>query len=196
MKTIAFIVILVICLTSHAQEKSVAEYPHNEIKLNAFNLMAYQAIDLSYEYLQHKNHTLGIGILFKLHEVEPQDKYLTLEIDENRNFSITPYYRRYFSKKYAKGFFIEGFCMLTSGKEFTKDREIINENGMIEERTVTSSIYTVLHFGISLGIKMVSKNDFAVDIYFGVGTSPIKNRNMKNDIEQVSRGGIALGYRF
>jgi len=188
MKTVVLTVILIVTFNSDPQEKNVAETPHNEIKLNAFNLVVYQAIDLSYEYLQHENHTSGLGIFFKVNSAVPQDIPFRPEVDTNRNFSVTSYYRRYFSKKYAKGFFMEGFGMLSAGKFFTS----IPTEDMFEK--FTSESYAIFRFGLTTGVKVVSKKGFAIDIYFGVGTTP--KRNVMSDIELVSRGGVSFGYRF
>jgi len=38
-------------------------------------------------------------------------------LDAYRTFSITSYYRHFFSNQCAEGFFVEGFTMLYSGKD-------------------------------------------------------------------------------
>ena len=36
--------------------------------------------------------------------------------DEDTNFLISPFYRRYFGKRYASGFFVEGFGTFGSNR--------------------------------------------------------------------------------
>ncbi|MFT5941584.1 MAG: hypothetical protein ACI9AV_001426 [Sediminicola sp.] len=168
-KLLAFLLISSIAATGWSQDMPNDEQTTNELKLNTFNLIAFNFVDVSYENLLNKESSLGISILFNLRE----DNDI---LDYFRNFSITPYYRQYFSKQYAKGFFAEGFGMLNSGKRFDD-----------------SDNYTDFALGISVGGKFVTQKGFVVEIYSGLG------RNLLEDEfapEVVTRGGISMGYRF
>lgn len=77
-----------------SQDMGDKSQPSSEVKINAFNLIAFTFIDLSYETLLNEEASLGVGILFNLGS---DDEIF----DEIRDFSITPYYRQYFSKKYV-----------------------------------------------------------------------------------------------
>ncbi len=181
MKKIATLSLLLILASTHLfaqQEKSLQQEKSNELKINAFNLIVFKAIDLSYERLIDEESSYGASLLFTLGNDEIFD-YI-------REYSVAPYYRRYFSKGYAKGFFVEGFGMLNGYKDnFHYDS---NSNSYTEEK------YTDFALGISIGGKFVSKKGFVVDIYTGIG------RNLFNSdesfIDVVTRGGITLGYRF
>ena len=146
-------------------------------------MAVYQAIDVSYEYLQHENHSFGINFFIKINGVDGEDTYLHLEVEHNRNFSITPYYRRYLSKKYAKGIYLEGFGMVSSGKYTVFSDDI---NPPIKK-------YTNLSAGLSAGIKLVTKGGFTIDCYFGLGAPLINNGAFDRG---VTHGGISIGYRF
>jgi len=108
----------------------------HELKLNATNLNIFAYLDGAYERLINEESSFGVSLLFSFSDDALLD-------DEQRTFSITPYYRRYFSKKYAKGFFVEGFAMLNSGDESIL---ITDLNGNVLE----DGSYTDLALGISV----------------------------------------------
>lgn len=149
----------------------------NELKINMTNLIIFKWVDVSYERILNEESTFGVGVLVSL-DPDNEDGF-----EEYRTFSITPYYRHFFSKKYAQGFFVEGFGMLHSGK----DEYFINSDfSNYEEK------YTDFAVGISAGAKFVTKRGFVAEIYLGIGRDLLGN----SDIEVVGRGGIAIGYRF
>ncbi len=180
-KIIIFSLLTVLCASFvQAQEDEMDSLERNEIKINAFNLIALTFLDVSYETLLNEESSFGIGILFNVGD----DNFL----DEYRTFSLTPYYRQYFSKKYAEGFFVEGFGMLNSGKEEYYIYDDFNGTDYI-----TEDKYTDFAVGISVGGKFVTKRGFVAEIYAGIGRNLIGGDNFP-DI--VGRGGISLGYRF
>ena len=141
------------------------------------NLIIFKWFDVSYERILNEESTFGVGVLVSL------DPDYDDGIEEYRTFSITPYYRHFFSKKYAQGFFVEGFGMLHSGK----DEYFVNSDFSNNEDK-----YSDLAVGISAGAKFVTKRGFVAEIYLGIGRDLLRN----SDIEVVGRGGIAVGYRF
>lgn len=163
------------------QDNDQQELDRDELKINVFNLIAFEFADFSYERLINEEASFGLGLLFKVGGVDDSDDFY-------RTFSLTPYYRRYFSKGYASGFFIEGFGMLNSGEE-----EIFDFDEQAGELVLSGDNYTDFALGISVGGKFISSRGFIAEIYAGIG------RNFFNtDIspEIVSRGGISLGFRF
>lgn len=173
------LIISVVCL-GQSQDISNDSQPRDEFKINAFNLIAFTYMDLSYERLLHEEASLGVSVLFNV----GNDNEI---LDYFRNFSITPYYRQYFSKQYAEGFFVEGFGMLNSGEDYYYS---FDDQG---NETNSGETYTDFALGVSVGGKFVTKRGFIAEIYTGLG------RNLLGDDtapEIVSRGGISLGYRF
>ncbi len=173
------LIISVVCL-GQSQDISNDSQPRDEFKINAFNLIAFTYMDLSYERLLHEETSLGVSVLFNV----GNDNEI---LDYFRNFSITPYYRQYFSKQYAEGFFVEGFGMLNSGEDYYYS---FDDQG---NETNSGETYTDFALGVSVGGKFVTKRGFIAEIYTGLG------RNLLGDEtapEIVSRGGISLGYRF
>lgn len=183
MKKIVCLIVLAItslgAIQAQDSDQTSTSQARNEIKLNAFNLIAFSFLDLQYEYLLNEEASLGISVLFNLGE---DDEFL----DESRQFSFTPYYRQYFSNKYAKGFFVEGFGMLNSGEE---QFIIFEGDGSVNN----GGTYTDFALGVSVGGKFVTKRGFVAEIYTGIGRN-LLNSNFAPEL--VTRGGISLGYRF
>ena len=181
-KLFTYVVLFVFCANFIQAQKGENDVQgRNEIKLNASNLIAFTFLDVSYETLLNEESSLGLGVLVNVGD----DNFL----DEYRTFSLTPYYRQYFSKKYAKGFFVEGFGMLNSGKEEYYVYDDINGTDY-----VTDDKYTDFALGISVGGKFVTQRGFVAEIYGGLGRNLIGGNQYFSEV--VGRGGIAIGYRF
>lgn len=153
--------------------------PKHELKLNATNLIVAAYLDGAYEYLINEETSLGVGLLVGLGEDDILDGY--------RTFSLTPYFRQFFSKGYAKGFFVEGFGMLNTGRIDDYVFEGFPDEGMYIEEP-----YTAFALGISIGGKFVTKRGFVAELYAGVGRNLIGT----DWPDFVGRGGVSLGYRF
>lgn len=177
-KIILSAILFFVSLSFFAQEK---EPEQKELKINMSNLIGFKWLDASYEQLLSDESSFGVGALVSLdNQVEAIDSY--------RTFSITPYYRQFFSTKYAQGFFVEAFTMLHSGKDYSylyadfppyMSSEIVNN-------------YTDLAVGISVGGKWVTKRGFVAEVYAGIGRDLLN----QSPSEVVGRGGISIGYRF
>ena len=177
MKKMALLVLLFVTTISIAQEKE-KKYPQDlnkkhELKLNAFNLIALSSVDVSYEYLINKDSSFGVGVFYNFNDAD--DILL-------REFSLTPYYRWFFSERFAsRGFFVEMFGML-------------NANG--DENSNFTRKETNFAIGISVGGKFVTTKNFVAEVYLGVGRNLINGKENILDSNIVGRGGISLGYRF
>ena len=194
-KNLLLLLLTLFSLQFTAQEKEGTKeikYPQDvdkkyEFKINTFNLIAFAAIDISYERLIDKNSSYGVAVFYNFSD------YADSDIAFPKKFSITPYYRWFFSEnKYARGFFIEGFGMLNTYQDnYSYD---FNSNyGKIETQTSFA-------LGISVGGKFVITEGFTAEVLAGVGRNLIKGeshesyQDFQNEI--VGRFGISLGYRF
>jgi hypothetical protein len=187
-----FLIFLSSQLTGQDSENSEeSEYPQDvekkyELKLNAFSLIAFSAIDISYERLINENSSYGVAVFYNLSDYADDD------IVFPKKFSITPYYRQFFyENKYARGFFIEGFGMLNTYQDYYNNYEY--SYNKVETQTSFA-------LGISVGGKFVIKEGFTAEVLGGVGRNLIKgeNDNDSNDFANniIGRFGISLGYRF
>ena len=158
-----------------------------ELKLNAFNLIAFAAIDISFERLIDENSSYGVAVFYNFSD------YADSDIAFPKKFSITPYYRWFFSEnKYARGFFIEGFGMLNT----YQDDYSYNYNGNYGKIETQTSFA----LGISVGGKFVITEGFTAEVLAGVGRNLIKGESNEGyqdfQNEVIGRFGISLGYRF
>ncbi len=171
-KLLLVLAITAVSLTNYAQEKS-DNFPQDidkkhELKFNALTLVAGPWLDFSYEYLIDEESSFGVSAT-----------YNTNRSENDLNYMLTPYYRRYFSGKYARGFFVEGFGALYSAREFT----FFSPNAPFE---------TGFALGVSVGGKWVSKKGFTAELVLGVGRNLIDN----DALDAIGRIGISMGYRF
>lgn len=177
--------------TLHAQEQQT-NYEKNEVKINAFNLIIFKALDVSYEHILNPNSTVGISVLANL---QNEPGWLS-DISEmpfyNEHIAITPYYRHFFMNRYAKGFFLEAFGMFNNQKIFEEYHNWGDDDETHYDYTGRSSNFAV---GIAVGGKVVSRKNFVFEFFGGVGRNIIQS---EPDIatELVPRVGINLGYRF
>ncbi len=159
---------------SQEKEKEKIDFPRNEIKGNALFLVI-GALEGTYERLLNEESGVGVSLFV------PYDNSIDV------NFSLTPYYRFYFGKKPAAGFFVEGFGMLNS---YDDTIYLTGTNSYIE-KDVTRTDFAL---GFGLGAKWMTKNGFLFEINAGVGRNLFNSSD--SDFEIVGRGGITLGYRF
>ena len=150
----------------------------NEVKFNVLSPLI-GTFEATYERNLSDKSSLGISALYVFNNKNS---------NEDVNYMLSPYYRRYFGKKYASGFFAEGFGMFSSidGKKiydtsdsltFTKGSDVID-----------------FSLGIGLGSKWVTKSGFIFEVNLGTGKL-LFNAN-KTDHDHVARFGFHLGYRF
>jgi hypothetical protein len=180
MKNVLVLVFLSLFTFGYSQEKEKITFPKNELKGNALFLVL-GAVEVTYERLLNEESGVGVSFFVPFDNINP-------------NFSLTPYYRFYFGKKPAAGFFVEGFGMLNSYtyKYYYYAYEDFPPYTTIE--TVTKENITDFSLGFGLGGKWVTKRGFIFEINGGVGRNLFNSKDA--DYEIVGRGGITLGYRF
>ena len=188
MKKNTLLILLFVVTLSIAQEKEEI-YPQDinkkhELKLNTFNLIAFSSLDISYEKLINTESSFGVALFYNFSDIEYDN------IGFPKKFSITPYYRWFFSEnKFAKGFFVFVFGMLNTYEDIFYD--FYNDSNKVQSETAFA-------LGISVGGKFVTKSGFTTEVYLGVGRNLIQNENDDDFFEFniVGRFGISLGYRF
>ena len=192
MKKIAlFLLLTLLSLQFTAQEREEtkeSKYPQDvdkkyELKINAFNLIGLSALDLSYERLINAESSYGVAVFYNFTDIND-------DIGFPKKFSLTPYYRWFFSEStFARGFFVEGFGMLNTNQEIIY---LLDNNSKRIENDTSFAL------GISVGGKFITKSGFTTEVYLGVGRNLIKNEDEDNYFEFniVGRFGISLGHRF
>jgi hypothetical protein len=177
-KNFLLVIILFAFYSVNAQSETDANpyQKNNEIRLNLIAPLA-GAVEAGYERLLSKNSSVGISGFYVYDNTE----------NEDLNYYISPYYRYYFGKKYASGFFVEGFGMFTSidGKKiYSPDHLTFTEN---------KDVYDVA-LGAGLGWKLVTKKGLVFEANAGYGK--LLFNSVKTDHDIVAKFGLSIGYRF
>ncbi len=176
-----------------SQEKEEGKYPQDinkkhELKLSPTSLIILSSFDISYEYLINEYSSFGVSLFYNFNN--PNDDFYFL-----KKFSLTPYYRWFFSEKRAtRGFFVEAFSMLNNYKdEYYYDYDNIDGDYYYNTKTKKQTDFAL---GISVGGKFVTKKGFVAEVFLGVGRNLFNKDNSVLDTSIIGRGGISLGYRF
>jgi hypothetical protein len=184
MRNLLLIVVVLFSIVGYSQRRVrvVKNTPskNNEIHLNALSLIGAKRFDLLIEHVINEESSVGISFLTKIKDNENPDW-------NGRRYSITPYYRHYFSYQYASGFFMEAFTMFNMGNEYTID-EFLNKKIVSD----TNQDYRDVAFGVSVGQKLVSRRGFVGTVYAGLG----RNLFDINSPEVIGRAGVSFGFRF
>ena len=196
MKRIVLFLSVMACTLGFSQENEVstvkteetATFKKNEIKINPFFLII-GAAEVTYERII--NEESGVGLtLFASYD----------EANFNMKYNVTPYYRMYFGKKPAAGFFITGFAMYN---QFDEDYcyncdyyDSYDPNGNYYPTYYNSKEETSNNFalGIGVGAKWITKRGILFELSGGIGRNLYKSNDYAPDI--VGNGGIIIGYRF
>jgi hypothetical protein len=167
-------------------EKKIESYKKNELRVDPFYLIFSGAINVNYERVIDEESGFGVTL------VASSGKEI------NTRFSLSPYYRMYFGKKTAAGFFFEGFAMYSS---FDADRlytysSTSNGSQFVYYETKEKNIND-LAIGLGLGGKWITRKGIIFEISTGIG------RNLLNDYDDLYldnqiafKGGISIGKRF
>jgi hypothetical protein len=180
-KNFLLLVFLAFSLFTFSQENKGINNPledKNELKINGLFIIL-GAIEVDYEYLINEESGFGIDALIAF-----DDENLDI------NYYISPYYRQYFGKKPAAGFFVEGFGMLNSVEDFLYTSSTNGDEFFFEGRQETITDFAL---GIGTGVKLLTNRGFVAEISLGIGRNLFKN---DRDFTIVGKGGISLGYRF
>ena len=191
MKKITLLLLLFVSTIIFAQEKK-EKYPQDinkkhELKINAFSLIALSSLNVSYESLINRDSSFGIDLFLNFND--------DADIGFPRKFSITPYYRWFFSEKLAaRGFFVEAFGMLNTQEDENYDYYYDNNGNWVDNSEDLK--VTDFALGISVGGKFITRKNFVAEVYLGIGRNLFNSNSDLIDTNIVTRGGISLGYRF
>ncbi len=153
------------------------DFKRNEVRINGLYLVL-GAFEGSYSYVLNDESTVGVSLFLPFDE----------DINDDVNYYVSPYYRFFFGKKPAAGFFLEGFGMLNSIKE---ERFVGNVDPTIEEENITD-----FALGIGLGGKFMTKRGLIGEVNLGVGRNLFNGDNNGSSNDVVGKIGVSIGYRF
>lgn len=157
------------------KEGKIIKENFNEIKINGLYLVL-GAFDVTYERTINEESAFGLNVFLPFDD----------DINDDVNYYISPYYRFYFGKKYAAGFFLEGFGMLNS----TNDYSFTNDfDPSVKEDNITD-----FALGIGLGGKWITDSGFVGELNLGIGRNLFNND--RYDYEIIGKISVTVGYRF
>lgn len=174
MKRIAFILLLIPFISFGQNNTDTIDENRYEVKVNGLSVI-FNAIDVEFERTINSESSFGVTAFYSFGDQFDNLKYLS------------PYYRVYFGKKHAAGFFVEGFGMLNSQEEIRTT--IVGVSSLTQRRETVNDFA----LGIGIGGKWITKKGLIGQVNLGVG------RNFFNtDLgdEFVAKLGISIGFSF
>jgi len=123
----------------------------HELKLNVAYLLT-DAAEISYEYILNEESSVGISATYVL---IPEAEF---------GWGITPYYRLFFGKKPAQGFFIEGQASIFDFEDFDW---ICSDD--LQSCSRFPNRYTTGGVGLAIGAKFKTSKNIVLEIYAGGG---------------------------
>ncbi len=186
MKKLLLTASLIIAVSFQAQETSeTSAERQNDIMISPIELIAGPALNVSYERLLNRNSGIGINAVVLL-DKETADSGITSQ--------IAPYYRMYFGKKYASGFFVEAFVPITMSNDsyynFIYDPQfgVVGSNYNTEKNTTVG-------IGVGFGGKWVVRNNIIFEASIGIA----RRFGMSDTYDEsaiTGKGMLGIGYRF
>lgn len=181
-----FLIFFLFCLSYSglSQKSSYAEddFERHEIKINTLYFVL-EAVELCYEGNLSKNTSLGVSMFIPFNSIESP-----VSIKYNYGFTVNPYFRYFFGKKPAQGFFIEANAAMSS-LEVNNYYSIYNPNGFYNSNTAKEKEFG-FGLGAAVGSKFVIDDQIVIDVYAGLG------KYLTQDGLGYPRLGINVGYRF
>lgn len=155
-----------------AQEANPEYSGNHELKLNAAYLLA-GVIEGTYERILGEESAIGVSAGFALDD------------SVDYRFGAIPYYRLYFGKKRAAGFFVEGNAAFYSARSYDYydfDSEMFRSNTEFGGG-----------LGLAVGGKFITRKGWIAEIFLGAG----RNFFNTNQLDVVyPRAGVLIGKRF
>lgn len=188
MKHNILLIFLLISAFSFAQseetEKVLKKYERQSTELHeiSFNapLLILGNAQVSYENLLSQQFTFGATVSI------PFDDYVSWRL----NYGVTAFGRYYFGEEYARGYYFEGFM------NFNNHRVRFDEQVEFVTFRRTTNVSN-LALGFSFGKKLVSSNNFTLDIFGGIGRNLFEvSSRYDRQFRFIPRVGVYVGYRF
>jgi hypothetical protein len=171
--------------TEKESKRSETFSKKNEFRIDPTYLVFAGALNVNYERILNNESGAGVTLI------------LANGKDINTTFALSPYYRFYFGKKPAAGFFFEGFTMLSSfkTKKYLPIRASNDFNYYYTDFEYKNT--TDLAIGFGLGGKWMTNGGIIFELSAGVGRNLLNDySDYYSDAKIVWKGGISVGYRF
>lgn len=163
MKRVFLLLLSIVSYASLAQDSYTSEK-----SVNAFNLLIFKTLDVTFENYIDQESSWGISALLALEgdtRLNGYDPYYYESV------AITPFYRLYFGNQPYSGFYVEGFGNLSFGKvdRWYYDYDYCYECDYVYNPSNSIKSFTAFNVGLSLGKKWVTKKDITFSVFAGIG---------------------------
>ncbi len=163
----------------------------NEVKVNIFNTIVIQSVELGYEHFIDTNQSIGFDLHINDRFSYARESSKNGEYKKFNTNSIVASYNMYFGDRndeHASGFMVSPFVKYRFG-DYERDRDF--EGGTIRTETDMNSFI----IGIGGGYKLVKLDSFSVAPFVSVA------RNFSEEVSDEFMGieinaGVTVGYRF
>ena len=197
MKTTCCTILALFLTTFGFSQSNYGEYtddsPKNEFQINAFNLLIFSALNLSYEHIIKDESSLGVSMLISLDGTDRLGDFDSPYYNEG--FALSPYYRIYFGNKPYAGFFVESFVMFSKGHYgyYSSDTNCYDCLTVVGSySTHMLKPFTELGIGFAVGAKFLTRRNFSVSIFGGVA----RNFLTSHGPGVAPKVGVSLGRRW
>ncbi|WP_404984356.1 hypothetical protein ACI513_12200 [Chryseobacterium sp. M5] len=155
----------------------------NDILADPILLIAVPLANVSYERLISDNKGIGINAM------------INLDRNDDRFTQFSAFYRMYFGKKYASGFFLEGFIPVTTETNDIYSYNYDDVNNYFYTSSVRKNNFTTVGIGFGVGGKWVMKNNLVIEASGGIARRfGDRDKHYFEEVTGKIMGGI--GYRF
>ena len=184
-KLFAWIILGITGMYAQTENPTSTSERKNDVMISPIELIASPLLNISYERLISENSGVGVNGMFYFRDNK--------DVYDSRFSQISPYYRMYFGKKYAAGFFVEGFVPITNTTDYystyTDQPPYYYSN---EERRTTVGI------GVGLGSKWITRNNIIFEISGGIARrfGSHKDNYYYDSDHLTGKGMLGIGYRF
>lgn len=171
---------------SFQEEQDPRETQFNEFSIGALNLVAFGALDVSYERIINSYSSWALeGFVVALErDGEGSEAY-------DKDFSLTGKYKYFFREKHARGFYVNGLAMFSTGEYRNNYEYYYTDRGDLVY-TTPADRYSDVALGFGLGVKLVSRRGFLMDLNTGIG----RNLFHSDSPLVVGQFNFNLGFRF
>lgn len=176
MRLFLFLFFIFLSFHGNAQQNNPTTL-RKELSINALNILVFKTLDFTYEIHLNEESSFGLNTFLSLDGKSRFDKDAPYYYEA---FTLTPFYRIYFSEKENAGFFVEAFATYATGSYDDSQVNVYND-------------FNELAIGFSLGKKFITKRNFVAVIYAGAGRYMLENENAPGVVPRI---GISFGKRF
>lgn len=179
-------IILGICLSflaGNINAQETEKVSKNDLVIDPILLIAVPVINVSYERIINQNMGVGINGFFTLNDVD--------DIQQ-----ISPYFRYYLGRRYASGFFLEGFIPVTS--DLTSRYELRPDPVTLDTyyQYTGEEKRTTVGIGFGIGGKWAIKNRLILEASGGIARRIINEQNPYDGSSLTGKVMLGVGYRF